>query len=224
VAEPSPGEITQLLIALGRGDRDAEARLIPLVYDELRRLANRFMQGERPNHTLQPTALVHEAYLRLIEQERVEWRNRAHFFGVAAKLMRRILVDHARARLTAKRGAAEPAVHLKEGFVFAEERCGEFVALDEALQRLAQFDPRADHVVELRFFGGLSEEDTAQMLGISTRTVKRDWNAAKAWLRGEMTQTEVESRELKVESKKTGANLKEKPQSRGRESRVESRK
>jgi RNA polymerase sigma factor (TIGR02999 family) len=213
VAEPSPGEITQLLIDLGKGDKDAEARLIPLVYDELRRLASRFMRGERPNHTLQPTALVHEAYLRLIEQERVEWRNRAHFFGVAAKLMRRILVDHARARLTAKRGAAEQAVHLKEGFVFAEERAGEFVALDEALQRLAQFDPRLERIVEMRFFGGLSVEDTAEALGISTRTVKRDWNAAKAWLRGEMRQIEGENRKSEVENKKTRANLKEKPQS-----------
>ena len=213
MAEPSPGEITQLLIDLGKGDKDAEARLIPLVYDELRRLASRFMRGERPNHTLQPTALVHEAYLRLIEQERVEWRNRAHFFGVAAKLMRRILVDHARARLTAKRGAAEQAVHLKEGFVFAEERAGEFVALVEALQRLAQFDPRLERIVEMRFFGGLSVEDTAEALGISTRTVKRDWNAAKAWLRGEMRQIEGENRKSEVENKKTRANLKEKPQS-----------
>jgi RNA polymerase sigma factor (TIGR02999 family) len=146
------------------------------------------MRGERPDHTLQPTALVHEAYLRLIEQERVAWRNRAHFFGVAAKLMRRVLVDHARARLAAKRGAAEPAVHLEEGFVFAEERSGEFVALDEALQRLAQFDPRLERIVELRFFGGPSVEDTAEVLGISTRTVKRDWNAAKMWLYGEMRQ------------------------------------
>ena len=188
MAEPTLGEITQLLIDLGKGDRDAEARLIPLVYDELRRLANRYMRGERPDHTLQPTALVHEAYLRLIEQERVAWRNRAHFFGVAAKLMRRILVDHARARLTAKRGAAQPAVQLEDGLVFAEERSGEFVALDEALQRLAQFDPRLERIVELRFFGGLPVEETAEVLGISTRTVKRDWNAAKMWLHGEMKQ------------------------------------
>jgi RNA polymerase sigma factor (TIGR02999 family) len=146
------------------------------------------MRGERPDHTLQPTALVHEAYLRLIEQERVAWRNRAHFFGVAAKLMRRILVDHARARLTAKRGAAQPAVQLEDGLVFAEERSGEFVALDEALQRLAQFDPRLERIVELRFFGGLPVEETAEVLGISTRTVKRDWNAAKMWLHGEMKQ------------------------------------
>jgi len=144
------------------------------------------MRAERPDHTLQPTALVHEAYLRLIEQDRVKWRNRAHFFGVAARLMRRILVDHARARRTGKRGAAEQAVALEEGFVFAEERSGELVALDEALQRLAQFDPRLDRIVELRFFGGLSVEDTAEVLGISPRTVKRDWNAAKAWLHGEM--------------------------------------
>jgi RNA polymerase sigma factor (TIGR02999 family) len=149
------------------------------------------MRGERPDHSLQPTALVHEAYLRLIQQERVEWRNRAHFFGVAAQLMRRILVDHARARLTAKRGAAEPAVQLDESSVFAEERSAELVALDEALQRLAQFDPRLERIVELRFFGGLPVEDTAEVLGISTRTVKRDWNAAKAWLRGDMTQKAV---------------------------------
>jgi RNA polymerase sigma factor (TIGR02999 family) len=203
VAEPSPGEITQLLVELRKGDKDAEARLIPVVYDELRRLANHYMRGERPDHTLQPTALVHEAYLRLIEQDRVEWRNRAHFFGVAASLMRRILVDHARARLTTKRGAAEQPVHLEEGFVFAEERSGELVALDEALQRLAEFDPRLGRIVELRFFGGLSVEDTAEVLGISPRTVKREWNTAKAWLRGELTRTGVESRKSRVQSKKT---------------------
>jgi len=180
-----PGEITRLLDELKNGNRDAETRLVPLVYDELRRRAAYYMRGERPDHTLQPTALVHEVYLRMVEQRETP-QNRAHFFALAGKLMRRILVDHARAHGSAKRGAAEQAVQLEEGFVFAEQRSGELVALDEALQRLAQFDPRLDRIVELRFFGGLSVEDTAEVLGISTRTVKRDWNAAKAWLRGEM--------------------------------------
>jgi len=187
--ESSPGEITRLLDELKNGNRAAETRLIPLVYDELRRQAAYYMRGERPSHTLQPTALVHEAYLRMVEQRETP-QNRAHFFALAAKLMRRILVDHARGRRSAKRGADEQAVQLEEGFIFAEERSGELVALDEVLQRLAQFDPRLDRIVELRFFGGLSVEDTAEVMGISPRTVKRDWNAAKAWLRGEMTRTE----------------------------------
>lgn len=186
VAEASPGEVTLLLIELRKGNKNAEAKLMPLVYDELRRIAGAYMRGERPDHTLQPTALVHEAYLRLVEQRKVEWRNRAHFFGVAAQLMRRILVDYARAQQTDKRRAAHQAIPLEEAFVFSEEQSGQLVALDAALQRLAQLDARQSRVVELRFFAGLSVEDTAEVMGIAPRTVKRDWNVAKAWLHGEL--------------------------------------
>jgi RNA polymerase sigma-70 factor, ECF subfamily len=199
--ESLPGDVTRLLNELRDGNRAAEEQLIPLVYDELRRQVAHYMRGERPNHTLQRTAPVHEAYLRLVKQRKTP-QNRDHFFAMAAKLMGCILLDHARARRTAKRGAAQPPIRLEEGFVLAEERSGELVALDEALQRVAHFDPRLDRVVELRFFGGLSVEDTAEVLGVSPRTVKRDWNAAKAWLHGEITQTEVKSRKSKVESKK----------------------
>jgi len=186
VAEASPGEVTQLLIEIRKGNKEAEAKLIPLVYGELRRIARGYMRGERPDHTLQPTALVHEAYLRLVEQRRVEWRNRAHFFGVAAQLMRRILVDHARAQQTDKRRAAHQAIPLEGAFAFSEEQSGQLVALDAALQRLAELDSRQSRIVELRFFAGLTVEDTAEVMGIAPRTVKRDWNVAKAWLHGEL--------------------------------------
>ena len=186
MAEASPGEVTQLLIEIRKGNKEAEAKLIPLVYGELRRIARGYMRGERPDHTLQPTALVHEAYLRLVEQRRVEWRNRAHFFGVAAQLMRRILVDHARAQQTDKRRAAHQAIPLEGAFAFSEEQSGQLVALDAALQRLAELDSRQSRIVELRFFAGLTVEDTAEVMGIAPRTVKRDWNVAKAWLHGEL--------------------------------------
>jgi len=178
----SPGEVTNLLIELKNGNRDAESRLMPLVYGELRRLAGLYMRGERPGHTLQATALVHEAYLRLVGYEDVDWQNRAHFFGVAANLMRRILVDHARAKQAKKRGGGDQKVSLDQAVLVRPEAPEQFLALDEALERLAKRDPRQARIVELRYFGGLSEEETAEVLEISVRTVKRDWSVARAWL------------------------------------------
>jgi RNA polymerase sigma-70 factor, ECF subfamily len=183
----SQGDITALLTEVQAGNRDAESKLVPLVYDELRRLAGRYMRRERPDHTLQPTALVHEAYLRLIGQRNVQWQNRSHFFGVAARMMRRILVDHARTKKAEKRGGNEARIPLNESLAFTAEKSAELLALDEALTRLSQRDPRQGQVVELRFFGGLSEEETAAVLGISTRTVKRDWTVARAWLYKEIS-------------------------------------
>ena len=178
----SPGEVTNLLIELKNGNREAESRLMPLVYGELRRLAGLYMRGERPGHTLQATALVHEAYLRLVGYEDVDWQNRAHFFGVAANLMRRILVDHARAKQAKKRGGGDQKVSLDQAVLVRPEAPEQFLALDEALERLAKRDPRQARIVELRYFGGLSEEETAEVLEISVRTVKRDWSVARAWL------------------------------------------
>ncbi len=175
-------EVTILLSALTRGDQDAGARLIPVVYNELRRLAGSYMRHERPDHTLQATALVHEAYLKLVEQQSVNWQSRAHFFGVAAQLMRRILIDHARGHLRQKRGGEYKKVSLNDAFIFSPEQSVELLAVDESLQRLAKLDERQARVVELRFFGGLSVEEAAAVLGISAKTVKRDWSVAKAWL------------------------------------------
>lgn len=175
-------EVTLLLSALTRGDQDAGARLIPVVYNELRRLAGSYMRHERPDHTLQATALVHEAYLKLVEQQSVNWQSRAHFFGVAAQLMRRILIDHARGHLRQKRGGEYKKVSLNDAFIFSPEQSVELLAVDESLQRLAKLDERQARVVELRFFGGLSVEEAAAVLGISAKTVKRDWSVAKAWL------------------------------------------
>jgi RNA polymerase sigma-70 factor (ECF subfamily) len=177
-----PHEVTVLLSALTRGDEDAGARLIPVVYDELRRLAGSYMRRERPDHTLQATALVHEAYLKLIEQQSVNWQSRAHFFGIAAQLMRRILIDHARGHLRQKRGGEYQKVTLNEAFVFSPEQSAELIAVDAALDRLAKLDERQARIVELRFFGGLSVEEAAAVLSISPKTVKRDWSVAKAWL------------------------------------------
>jgi RNA polymerase sigma-70 factor (ECF subfamily) len=181
VPEP-PGDITLLLTELQTGNRAAESKLVPLVYDELRRVARRYMRGERADHTLQPTALVHEAYLRLIGQRNAQWQNRAHFFGVAAQLMRRILVDHARAHQAVKRGGSEAKLSLDETLAFTEAKGADLLAVDEALTRLTERDPRQSRIVELRFFGGLTEDEAAEVLGVSTRTVKRDWNVARAWL------------------------------------------
>lgn len=180
-AQPQP-DVTQLLVNWSRGDRAALEQLTPLVYGELRRLASRYLRRERPGHTLQSTALVHEAYLRLIDQRSVHWQNRAHFFGIAARLIRRILVDHARSHHAQKRGADAPMLSLDEAIATPQKRDLNLVALDDALERLAQFDPQQSRVVELRFFTGLSIEETAEVLGISPATVKRDWVAAKAWL------------------------------------------
>jgi RNA polymerase sigma factor (TIGR02999 family) len=175
-------EVTLLLSALTRGDDGAASKLIPVVYDELRRLAASYMRRERPDHTLQATALVHEAFLKLVEQRAVNWQSRAHFFGVAAQLMRRILIDHARGHLRQKRGGEHKKVSLDEAFIFSEQQSAELLAVDESLTRLSKLDARQGRVVELRFFGGLSVEEAAEVLGISPKTVKRDWSIAKAWL------------------------------------------
>ncbi len=175
--------MTQLLQAWGDGDKDALDRLVPLVYDELRRAARRYMAGENPNHTLQTTALVNEAYLRLVDQKGTRWQNRAHFFAIAARVMRRILVDHARRRKYAKRGGALTIqLSQREMEAVAEEKDFDLIKLDEALQELSNIDPRRSRVVELRFFGGLDIKETAEALKVSPATVLRDWNMAKAWL------------------------------------------
>jgi RNA polymerase sigma factor (TIGR02999 family) len=187
--ENSPGEVTVLLNELRLGNRDALAELIPLVYRELRLLAARCLRMERTGHTLQPTALVHEAYLRLVEQDQTDWKNRAHFLGVAAQLMRRILVDYARARQTAKR-AGIPVRMDTPGFEPAGRvlRTEEILAVNEALERLAELDPQQTRVVELRYFAGLTIEETAEAISVSPRTVKREWAMANAWLRSELSQ------------------------------------
>lgn len=182
-----PGEVTDLLVAMRHGSKDAEMRLIPLVYRELRRIAANQLGHEDPNHSLQATALIHEAYIRLIGIRKIDWQNRSHFFAVAASLMRRILVEHARASKADKRGAGWNAVSLNEGMLPTPERSSEIVALDEALTRLAELDQRQSKIVEMRFFAGMSEEETGEALGISARTVKRDWRIARAWLFKELT-------------------------------------
>lgn len=184
---PQPHEVTRLLLRWGGGDRQAFDALAPLVYDELRKMAGRYLRRERADHTLQSTALVHEAYLRLVDQNHVQWQNRAQFFGLAAELIRRILVDHARARQAAKRGGAVVRLTLDEALDAAIPRNLDLVRLDDALKALAEFDPQQARAVELRFFGGLTIEETAEVLGVSTATVKREWTIAKAWLRRELT-------------------------------------
>lgn len=178
-------EVTQLLDQLGRGDPEAMAEVMPLLYHELHKLARHHLGRERPDHTLQPTALVHEAYLRLAGQARVHWQNRGHFFGIASQLMRRILVDYARSRHAEKRGGLARKVSLDD-VVVSDERAIELIALDEALSSLAVIDPQQSRIVELRFFGGLTIEQTAQSIGVSPATVKRDLNVAKAWLHREI--------------------------------------
>jgi RNA polymerase sigma-70 factor (ECF subfamily) len=180
---PSPNEVTQLLVEWSNGNQAALEKLMPLVYEELHRLAHRYMGHERPGHTLQTSGLVNEAYLRLIDQTRVQWQNRSHFFGIAAQMMRRVLVDYARNRRNAKHGGGAPRVSFDDARMFSPERGGDVVALDEALNELATFDPRKSQIVELRFFGGLSIEEAAEVLNVSPGTVMRDWTLAKAWLR-----------------------------------------
>ena len=180
-------DVTRLLIASSAGDRAAMDQLMPLVYDELRRLAQSYLRSERPGHTLQGTALVHEAYLRLIDQKNVQWRNRAHFFGIASQMIRRILVDHARGRNADKRGAGAPRLSLDEALGVPGESEVDLIGLDDALDGLAKIDPEQSRIVELRFFGGLSIEETAVVIGVSTATVNREWAAARAWLFREMT-------------------------------------
>jgi RNA polymerase sigma-70 factor (ECF subfamily) len=178
--------VTQLLIEISNGDRDAVDLLLPVIYDELRKLAANYLRRERPDHTLQPTALVHEAYLRLVDQTRVNWQNRAHFFGVAAQIMRRLLVDYARKHNAEKRGQDFHKLSLDENIDRPIERSVELIALDDALKALAEFDGQKARIVELRYFGGLTVEETADVLGIAPITVKRHWRLAKAWLYGEM--------------------------------------
>lgn len=187
MTKSSPKEITQLLLAWSHGEQAALDQLIPLVHDELHRIAKRYMRRERPGQTMQTTVLVDEAYLRLIDSSRVHWQNRAHFFAIAAQLMRRILVDFARSRHNLKRGGRAEQVSLDEALVISPERGADIVALDDALKALASLDARQSQVVELRFFGGLSINETAEVLKVSEGTVRRDWSLAKAWLHRELS-------------------------------------
>lgn len=184
--ESSAPQVSQLLQRWSEGDRDALNQLTPLVYDELRRIARRYINQQPAGHTLQTTALIHEAYLRLVGQEEKQWENRAHFFGVAAQAMRHILVDYARARQMAKRGGGARAVSLDEALTIGPERADDLVALNDALDALAQLDLRQSQIVELRFFGGLTEEEISKVLHVSTRTVRSDWRMARSWLLREL--------------------------------------
>jgi RNA polymerase sigma factor (TIGR02999 family) len=187
-------ETTQLLRAWASGDRGALEQLTPRVYDELRRIAGHFMKDERPGRTIQTTALVHEAYLKLIDVTNVDWQHRAHFFAVSAQIMRHILLDRARRRVAAKRGGATPRVNLDEVPDIGSGRARELIALDDALNALAKVDARKAQVIELRFFGGLSVEETAEVLKVSSDTVKRDWRLARAWLLAELGDPQNEKR------------------------------
>jgi RNA polymerase sigma factor (TIGR02999 family) len=182
MTEPAQPDVTALLCRWSAGDEKAPEQLMPLVYQELRDLARRYLQRERGDHTLQPTALVHEAYLKMVDQSRVQWQNRAQFFGIAAQLMRRILVDHARAHVAAKRGGQAERISLEDAQISPEERAAELVQLDDALTELAAVDVRKSRIVELRFFGGLSIDETAEAMGVNSATVRRDWTVAKTWL------------------------------------------
>lgn len=190
MAAPLSQDVTQLLKAWGNGEQEALDQLIPLVYHELHRLAHRYMGRERDAHTLQSTALVHEAYERLVDLKEMSWQNRAHFFGVSAQLMRRILVDYARARRYSKRGGEWRQVPLNEAVALFRDRRTDIVALDDALTALAGIDPRKSRVVEMRFFGGLNNKEVAELLHVSEETVLRDWRLAKVWLLKELSQTE----------------------------------
>ena len=182
----SPSEVTQLLRAWGDGDQDALNKLIPLVYQELHRLASHYMRKENPNHTLQTSALVNEAYLRLVDQKKLRWQNRAHFFGVAAQLMRRILVDHARTRASLKRGAGVQKLSLDETAIMTFDKASEFLQLDEALTSLSEFDPRKSRIVEMKIFCGMNMEEIAEIEKVSAGTIEREWRKAKLWLQREM--------------------------------------
>ena len=184
----NPLDVTQMLKEWSDGNQNIFDKLMPLVYEELRRQASRYLRKERSNHTLQTTALIHEAYLKLIDQKNVEWQNRAHFFAIAAQAMRRILVDYARERKREKRGGAAENLPLDEAFaIVSREKSVDLVALDEALNKLAKFDERQAKVVELRYFSGLSIDEAAEVLNVSNVTIRRDWNMAKAWLHQEIT-------------------------------------
>ncbi|HVF55616.1 MAG TPA: sigma-70 family RNA polymerase sigma factor [Pyrinomonadaceae bacterium] len=183
-------EVTRILQDWSGGDQKAAARLMPLVYDELRRQARILLARERGGHTLQPTALVNEAYLRLVDQTRVNWQNRAHFYSIAASMMRRVLIDHARAHTAEKRGGSAIRLSLDDVQLPVEQRAASLVALDEALEKLAEFDERKCRVVEMRFFGGLADEEIARVLGVTTRTVLRDWKTARLLLYRELSQNQ----------------------------------
>jgi len=191
---PLTEEITQLLTNWSRGESSALDRLVPLVYPELRRIAKRQMARESPDHTLQTSALINEAYLKLVDCENVEWENRAHFFAVAAQIMRHILIDHARKYLYSKRGAGAQHVPLEEAAIIDEKRSADLVALDEALNCLAALDARRSQIIELKFFGGFNADEIAEVMSVSPSTVQREWRAAKAWLHHTMTrQTNIDS-------------------------------
>jgi RNA polymerase sigma factor (TIGR02999 family) len=190
MADAARDNVSQVLEDMKAGDHRAADKLLPLVYDEFRALARHYLAQERANHTLQPTALVHEAYMKLVDQTRVDWQGRSHFFAVAAQAMRRILVDHARSRQRDKRGGGRARVVLDEEVALSPQKDEDVLALDEALQRLAKLDPRQAKVVELRFFGGMNVEEVAQALGVSKRTVEGDWTFARAWLSKELRGTE----------------------------------
>jgi RNA polymerase sigma factor (TIGR02999 family) len=189
--KPSSQDVTQMLLDWGNGHKEALDQLTPLVYDELHRLAARYLRRERPGHTLQTTALVHEVYLRLVNQDRVQWQNRAHFLSIAATMMRRVLVNYAESHRAAKRGGTGPRLSLEAVADWADERAAnravDFVVLDEALTRLAAIDAQQSRIIELRFFGGLTVEEVAEALGLSPATVQREWRMARAWLRHTIT-------------------------------------
>jgi RNA polymerase sigma factor (TIGR02999 family) len=186
MTQPATHEVTQLLIEWSNGDKAALDKLMPLIHEELRQLARHYMSRERVGHTLQTTALVNEAYLRLVNRKDAQWQNRRHFFAIAATLMRNILVDHARSYAYAKRGAGAQKTELNEAMIASKERAREVVALDDVLKQLAVFDPQQSRIVELRFFGGLTIEETAEVLDLSPATIKREWKTAKAWLYHEL--------------------------------------
>lgn len=182
----SSSSVSQLLIAWSKGDEAALEQLTPLVYDELHRMARRYMRGESPAHTLQTSALVNEAYLRLVDQRNVSWQNRSHFFGIASQLMRRILVDHARSHARQKRGGNAERLSLDGAAIFTKERGRDLVAIDEALIKLAELDPQKSRIVEMKFFGGLTNDEVAECLNVSSRTIEREWRKSKAWLKAEL--------------------------------------
>ncbi len=186
MTQSSTHDVTELLIEWSNGDKAALDKLMPLIHEELRRLAHHYMSHERPGHTLQTTALVNEAYLRLVNRKGVHWQNRAHFFAIAATLMRSLLVDHARSHAYAKRGGDARKITIDEAMIVSQERAAEVVALDDVLKQLANFDPQQSRIVELRFFGGLTIDETAEVLGLSPATIKREWSTARAWLYREL--------------------------------------
>lgn len=187
MSQEPPSDITQLLIQMTDGNTEAVNQILPMIYSELRKLASSYLRRERSNHTLQPTALVNEAYLKLIDQKKVKWQNRAHFFGIAAQVMRRILLDHARKHTAEKRGGAAEVLPIEEEIlVVSQEKSAELIALDEALENLAKMDEQKAKIVELRYFGGLSIEETAEVMGVSVPTINRQWKMAKAWLYGQV--------------------------------------